>query len=191
MKKILWTALVAAALLCLLCGAASADKVLSDDGCWVTEYNPQSGEATITGFLIDAQNAGQYYSNGQLTIPARICIQGIDYNVTALQGLGKNKTSFTKVILPEGLQTIGEAAFRSFSNLREVTLPSTLTAIGAEAFGNCTGLTRIRLPIDCVINDTAFDGCTALFAIYGPAGGTIQAWAESHYILFVEEADAL
>ena len=173
MKK-RWIALISIALLCLLCGAASADKVLSDDGCWVTEYNPQSREATITGFFIDAQNAGQYCSDGQLTIPARIRLQEIDYNVTSLKGLGKDNTNFSKVILPEGLQTIGDAAFRSFSRLREVTLPSTLTAIGREAFRDCIVLKNLDIPGSVTsIGDIAFRGTSGLTITFG---GTRAEW---------------
>ena len=58
------------------------------------------------------------------------------------------------------------------------------TSLGANAFRDCTGLTQIRLPKDCAIGDGAFDGCTGLSAIFAPAGGSTQAWAEAHGIPF-------
>lgn len=46
----------------------------------------------------------------------------------------------TEVILPEGLTTIGKAAFYNHSNLRTVSMPSTLTTIGISAFSGCSKL---------------------------------------------------
>ena len=65
------------------------------------------------------------------------------------------------------------------------------TAIDAGAFKGCTGLKQIRLPMDCTINDTAFDdtamyGRSALLVIFAEEGGTTQQWAKDHHVCFVE-----
>ena len=45
----------------------------------------------------------------------------------------------------------------------------------------------IRLPQNCDIDATAFDGCDALVAIFGPDGGTAAVWARAREIPFAAE----
>ena len=101
-----------------------------------------------------------------------------------------------KVVVEEGVTTIGAYAFWECNALTEVSLPSTLTAImthafsgcgaltqltvpegvtqiGSNAFMNCSGLTEISLP-DTVnqIGQMAFSGCTGLTSVKIPANVT-------------------
>lgn len=89
--------------------------------------------------------------------------------------------------LPAAIKTIEESAFEGNPVMRVVYVPDTCTAIGANAFKDCTGLTQIRLPKNCTIDGTAFSGCTSLIAIYAPAGGTTETWANGNGIAFVVE----
>ena len=43
----------------------------------------------------------------------------------------------TRVVIHEGVETIGARAFDGLSGLREVSLPSTLLSIGEDAFRGC------------------------------------------------------
>lgn len=52
---------------------------------------------------------------------------------------------YRKVVIPEGVTTIGKDAFRQQESLEEVVLPSTLTWIGDSAFAWCTSLKKIDL----------------------------------------------
>ena len=88
--------------------------------------------------------------------------------------------------LPAGTVTIGESAFENDTQITAVNAGS-VTSIGVNAFKGCTGLTKIRLPKNCSIAASAFDGCTALEAIFAPAGGTTEQWANSNGVLFVGE----
>jgi hypothetical protein len=45
------------------------------------------------------------------------------------------RPDLTDVIIPEGVTTIGEDAFRDCSNLKNVTVPESVTSIGDNAFG--------------------------------------------------------
>lgn len=51
-----------------------------------------------------------------------------------------------EVILPEGLEVIGDRAFRGCTNLERVVIPSTVKIIGCDAFKGCKSLHEINLP---------------------------------------------
>ena len=92
------------------------------------------------------------------------------------------------LLLPAALERIEESAFEGNPAMHVVYVPDTCTAIGANAFKDCTGLTQIRLPKNCTIDGTAFSGCTGLIAIYAPAGGTTETWANGSGIPFAAES---
>ena len=54
-----------------------------------------------------------------------------------------------KVILPEGLKTIGESTFRG-SKLEEVYIPSTVESIGMWSFSKCNNLKKVHLCKDSI-----------------------------------------
>ena len=43
----------------------------------------------------------------------------------------------THVVIPEGIEIIGEEAFQGYRRLISVELPSSLTSIGRSAFAEC------------------------------------------------------
>ncbi|MBO6247230.1 MAG: leucine-rich repeat protein, partial [Bacteroidales bacterium] len=49
-------------------------------------------------------------------------------------------TNLTSIILPEGVTTIGEAAFMNCSDLTEIVIPDNVTTIEDDAFHYCTSL---------------------------------------------------
>ena len=87
-------------------------------------------------------------------------------------------------VLPENTAAVEESAFEGDAAFTVVDAGACLS-LGANAFRNCTGLTQIKLPKDCAIGDGAFDGCSSLRAVFAPAGGSTQTWAEAHRIPFV------
>ena len=88
--------------------------------------------------------------------------------------------------LPAGAERIEEEAFEG-SAMQVVYVPDGCGFIGENAFKDCASLRQIRLPMDCEIDAAAFTGCTALIAVYAPAGGTVQSWCEQADILFIAE----
>ena len=54
--------------------------------------------------------------------------------------------SVERVLLPEGLLSIGEAAFMDCKSISEIALPESLTEIGSRAFFGCKHLTRVAMP---------------------------------------------
>ena len=71
-------------------------------------------------------------------------------------------TDITKVIINEGVTTIGYDAFSNCKKLTSVTLPDTVTFI-SDAFKNCTALTEITIPDSVTtLSMSAFSHCASL-----------------------------
>ena len=95
---------------------------------------------------------------------------GIDvsrqYQVPKVFAIGDNAFmffDFTEVILPEGLEIIGDGAFAFCDKMTRIVLPSTLKAIGTKAFSCCSSLHIINFPENLeYIGENAFEKCTLL-----------------------------
>lgn len=66
------------------------------------------------------------------------------------------------VEIPEGIRTVGDAAFLGCPDLRYVTVPASVTEIGGSAFESCTKLTECDIHGVAEIGDALFKNCTAL-----------------------------
>jgi hypothetical protein len=74
-----------------------------------------------------------------------------------------------QVVLPEGLELIGCAAFSHCKSLKTINIPSTVTKIGETAFANCCDLKYIVLPRGLLtLGKEAFEGCRSLETIHFP-----------------------
>ena len=78
------------------------------------------------------------------------------------EDLFSGRSDIVKVILPEGVKSIGNNAFENCVNLEEVELPDTLENIGSEAFVNCINLKKIQYGKKVDVDKTAFAGCKSL-----------------------------
>lgn len=89
------------------------------------------------------------------------------------------KKYVSRVVVKEGVTTIGENAFFGYPNLCSVTLPESVTAIKSYAFMECSALQSVNIPSGVtVISSQAFQNCPALEHITIPAAVTqIQFWA--------------
>ena len=83
----------------------------------------------------------------------------------------------TKVVIEEGVTTIGQMAFYKLPNLAEVVLPASLAEIRSYAFRECTALSAIDLGAVKTIRQGAFYGCTALEDVAFAEGAVIEDWA--------------
>ncbi len=89
------------------------------------------------------------------------------HNGNTVTNIGANAfadcSSLEKVVLPEGLMLIDNAAFQNCTSLQEVVLPSTVSSIFASAFEGCSSLTELTIPNNVrSVEKDAFKGCGAV-----------------------------
>ena len=78
-----------------------------------------------------------------------------------------------KVVIVDGVTSIGNYAFYACDGLTSVTIPNSVTSIGNEAFRGCGGLTSITIPNSVTsIGNEAFRGCNGLTSIIVEGGNT-------------------
>lgn len=88
------------------------------------------------------------------------------------------------VVIPYGVTSIGNCAFRHCSTLKSVTIPNSVTSIGNSVFAFCTSLTNATLA-DSITNigKSMFAGCSSLTSANIPNGMTYVP-----YGMFMETA---
>lgn len=78
-------------------------------------------------------------------------------------------TAINRIVVEEGVTSVGSLAFYGCSTAVRATLPSTVTVIGSRVFKNCESLTYVTLPEGLEsIGEAAFEGCEALNGIILP-----------------------
>ena len=155
----------------------------------VSDDDDDSEDDTIPGVTVE---------NGLLIV--NVAELGLDENdidadaiikkINEQAGTEYNRNDIKAVILPEGLESIGNpndpydpGAFAYCENLTTVTLPSSVTSIGGRAFYNCSGLEEINLS-GCIslksIDQSAFQNCASLETVLLPESlreiGTQAFW---------------
>lgn len=74
-----------------------------------------------------------------------------------------------RIILNEGITSIGQNAFNNFSEISSITIPHSVKSLGHGAFYGCTRLTSVTIPNSVTIFDIfAFAYCSSLTAITIP-----------------------
>ena len=101
-----------------------------------------------------------------LAIPAEI--DGATVKSIGPSVFAENET-LIGIILPEGLETVEEAAFSHCASLTRAEFPATLQKIYAKAFDGCEALQEIHLKIEdariAIFAADVFAGCTSLSQI--------------------------
>ncbi|MBR4288738.1 MAG: leucine-rich repeat protein, partial [Clostridia bacterium] len=130
---------------------------ISDADCSECSY-VRYGSSGITG------DCFWYVIGTELTITGDGAMGDRDPNSALPWG-----TSITKVVIEDGVTTIGKSVFDFCSSLTSITISDSVTSIGDFAFYGCTGLTSITIP-DSVISlgDSVFSNCAGLTSITIP-----------------------
>ena len=105
---------------------------------------------------------------GTLSIPRylnEIKVTAIDKEAFAAKE-GEKAYSFTKLILPDTITSIGEKAFMNCTELVEVSLPRGVSELSDYIFAGCKNLQFFASPDGITsIGKNAFDGCSNLVAV--------------------------
>lgn len=84
-----------------------------------------------------------------------------------------NGTLVNKLVIPEGVTSIGERAFSGCTSLTSVSIPTGVTSIGDAAFYGCAKLASVSIPTSVTnINNSTFYGCAKLTSVTIPEGVT-------------------
>ncbi len=132
-----------------------------------------------------------------LTIPSSFKLKesdNISYDVTEVAPTvftNFDKSAVKTLIIEDGIEFIGENAFKDCRNLTDLRLPSSLKTIGNSAFLNCSSLKKVWLPSKLTsVGENAFAGCNALTHVCIDAVSQPSSYSEfvpenSSAILFV------
>lgn len=132
----------------------------------VWSYSPHEGKDECTIALAgDASNK----ISGEVEIPSEVKDgNGKTYRVVELWQKIFEYGDITKVIVPEGVTTIGPAAFAN-SDVESVVLPSTLQNIKFYAFNRCKKLSSITIPEGVTkVEYNTFEECKSLRSVTLP-----------------------
>ena len=81
----------------------------------------------------------------------------------------KGCSGLTSIEIPNSVTSIGNYAFFFCYGLKSIEIPNSVTSIGDDAFYNCEGLTSIEIPNSVTsIGNYAFKGCSGLTSIEIP-----------------------
>ncbi|MBR6795767.1 MAG: leucine-rich repeat protein, partial [Clostridia bacterium] len=104
-------------------------------------------------------------SDGVLTISGKGDMKDYEFVDSSPWSFSKVK----KLIIKEGVTSIGKRAFYKCTMLSSVSLPDSLISIGSGAFSWCEKLTNVSLPDSLIsIKTEAFDRCESLTSITLP-----------------------
>ena len=122
-----------------------------------TAYTAEGNTTLYAHWTPVAADAEQGWSlqDGTLVISAVGAMQ--DYTSAAQTPWFKDRAEIRKIVVQQGVTTIGDYAFYGCENVTSVTLPDTVTQIGKLAFYGCKALRTLTVPDSVlVVEDYAF-----------------------------------
>ena len=133
-------------------GSCNLTSIVIPSSVTAIDDNPFSACSSLAQISVDEGN--QEYSS------PNNCNAIIETGTNTLVAGCKN------TVIPEGVTTIGWAAFNYCDDLAGINIPSSVTRIGELAFRHCTGLTTLTIPSAVnYIGGNAFLYCTGLTEI--------------------------
>lgn len=143
---------------------ANCNDFLGDTPWAATTLTEQAGIQAGADFVLEGYQLVDYVGEG-----------GDVVIPDGVQSIGedafKECTLLTGVTFPDSLVSIGDGAFDRCIRLTEVTIPDNITEIGSSAFFYCTGLTDVTFSQNLeTIGGRAFEGCSSLTSLTIPSG---------------------
>lgn len=103
-----------------------------------------------------------HYAKGGFSIGCR--------NITLIDEDGEEIKDY---VIPDGVTSIGNTAFRGCIGLTSVSIPNSVTSIGSLAFEECSGLAAVTIPNSVTtIESCAFYWCSGLTSVTIGSGVT-------------------
>ena len=149
------------------------------DGCTsLTVYLESGSTLTSNDLGVDESKIVSYhrwnednltwmlYDDGKLTISGTGAMKNYDYDN---RSPAYNNLNVKKIVIEDGVTSIGDDAFYNCSNLTSITIPKNVTSIGNLVFYGCNSLTSITIPDGVTsIGNFAFAFCRNLTGITIP-----------------------
>lgn len=116
-------------------------------------YAAFAGCGGLTRFLVDEANPSFSSLGGLL----------LDKSHSVLIRYPPDLSDPGASLIPDGVRSVGDYAFDSYTDLIDVTIPDGVTNIGDHVFEGCSGLKRVTIPSSVThLGDYAFQYCYSL-----------------------------
>lgn len=163
MKKLVFTLMT---LLLPMLASADDSGICGDNLTWT--YVEDTGTLSIegSGIMTNCTYMGSPWYSHHDNIKKLILSNGVtsigDYAFQSCYGL-------TSVIIPNSVTNIGEGVFSGCTGLSSVVFSNSMTFINQGSFENCSNLTSVNIPnsVDS-IGGEAFRGCSSLTSVTIP-----------------------
>lgn len=147
------------------------------DGEPLGQFEPQHGGSPYIGNMITVEIGGcaevitnDTFGTVASNLRSAIINEGVDY---IGQNAFKDLTSLSSVTIPNSVKTISHYAFSGCTSLTNCTIGSGVTTIGNSAFNNCRSMVgNINLPNATSIGSVVFKGCSSLTSVNVGSGVT-------------------
>ena len=145
----------------------SMGGLCGDNAKWILDN--ATGTLTISG-TGDMYDYNDYFSVPWYAFTEDIKKVVINNGITSIGDHAfYNCTSLTSITIPDSVTSIGDHAFENWASLTSITIPDSVTSIGAMAFYYCLSLTSITIPNSVTsIGNGAFENCISLTSITIP-----------------------
>jgi hypothetical protein len=162
---------------------ALGQGLISEDGQWLgaigsgpeapgvpQEPDPYEDMDVLDTYILGDAVIGYLYENGDLVVSGSGSMEDYEYDKPSpLATLSNPNTSINKVIIKDGVTTVGDWVFYNCSSLTSVTIPDSVTSIGSSAFSGCSSLASVTIPDSVTsIGSQAFYKCSSLTSITIP-----------------------
>ena len=149
-----------------------------DGGIEITQYRGNekeliiSSSMTINDINYSVKSLGRKFGNKEL--------KSVEFEEGTHQIINvfafSDCISLEKIVLPIGLESIGEYAFNNCIKLRDINLPANITEIAMGLFQNCQSIEEISIPSKVTdIGTFAFNNCTSLVRVFLNSPEVIEA----------------
>ena len=141
--------------------------VYLESGSTLTSNALGVDESKIVSYWNEDNLTWKLDANGTLTISGTGAMKDYDYDSNPSPVY--NNSDVKKIVIEDGVTSIGNFAFHSCSSLPSITIPDSVTSIGNFAFSGCRSLTSITIPDSVTsIGAYAFQSCSNLTSITIP-----------------------